>query len=108
MIVGHNVRIFSSVIEEDAIIGMGAIIMSGTIVRAGACVAAGSVTGPTTEVAAGQVWSGRPARHARALSDRSREGFAQAIREYVKYSNIYLATATAQGPSIKFPVVGGS
>ena len=91
VVIGHNVRIFPSSIEEGAIIGMEAVIGKGTLVRAGGCVAAGSVTEPGTEVAAGQVWSGRPARAARVLTDRNREGFARAVRVYVEYSGNYLA-----------------
>jgi len=94
VLVGHNVRIFSSIIEEGAIIGMGAIIGAGTVVRAGACVAAGSITEPRTEVAAGQVWSGRPARAARPLSDRNRQDFARAVEVYVEYAANYLACGT--------------
>ena len=91
VVIGHNVRIFPSSIEEDAIVGMGAIVGHGTIVRAGACVAAGSMTEPGTEVAAGQVWSGRPARAARQLSDRNRQEFARAVEVYVEYAGNYLA-----------------
>ena len=94
VLIGHNVRIFASTIEEGAIIGMGAIIGKGTVVRAGACVAAGSITEPGTEVAAGQVWSGRPARAARALSDQNRQGFARAVEIYVGYAANYLACGT--------------
>lgn len=94
VLIGHNVRIFPSTIEEGAIIGMGAIISKGTVVRAGACVAAGSITEPGTEVAAGQVWSGRPARAARPLSDRNREEFARAVQVYVEYAGNYLACGT--------------
>ena len=91
VLIGHNVRIFPSTIEEGAIIGMGAIIGEGTVVRKGACVAAGSITEPGTEVSAGQVWSGRPARAARALSDRNRQEFARAVEVYVEYAGNYLA-----------------
>jgi carbonic anhydrase/acetyltransferase-like protein (isoleucine patch superfamily) len=91
VVIGHNVRIFPSTIEEGAIIGMGAVIGKGTVVRAGGCVAAGSVTEPGTEVAAGRVWSGRPARAARILSDRNREEFAHAVRVYVEYAGNFLA-----------------
>ena len=93
VVIGHNVRIFASTIEEDAIIGMGAVIGKGTIVRAGGCVAAGSIAEPGTEVASGQVWSGRPARAVRALSDRNRVEFARAVQVYVEYSENYLAGA---------------
>ncbi len=91
VVIGHNVRIFASTIEEGAIIGMEAVIGKGTVVRTGGCVAAGSVTEPGTEVASGQVWSGRPARAARVLSDRNREEFARAAQVYVEYAGNYLA-----------------
>jgi len=90
VVIGHNVRVFPSTIEEGAIIGMGAIVGKGTVVRAGACVAAGSITEPGTEVAAGQVWSGRPAQAARPLSHRNREEFARAVEVYVEYAGNYL------------------
>lgn len=90
VLIGHNVRIFPSTVEEGAIIGMGAIIGKGTVVRRGSCVAAGSITEPGTEVAAGQVWSGRPARAARPLSDRNRQEFARAVEVYVEYAANYL------------------
>lgn len=92
VVIGHNVRILPSTIEQDAIIGMGAIIGEGTVVRAG--VAAGSITEPGTEVGAGQVWSGRPARAARPLSDRNRKEFARAVKVYVEYAGNYLACGT--------------
>ena len=95
VLIGHNVRIFSSTIEEGAIIGMGSIVSKGTIVRRGACVAAGSITEPGAEVAAGEVWSGRPARAARPLSERNREDFAHAVRVYVEYAANYLACTAA-------------
>jgi len=91
VVIGHNVRIFASTIEEGAIIGMGAVIGKETVVRAGGCVAAGSITEPGTQVAAGQVWSGRPARAARVVSDHNREEFARAVRVYVEYAGNYLA-----------------
>ncbi len=95
VLIGHNVRIFASTIEEGAIIGMGSIVSKGTIVRRGACVAAGSITEPGTEVAAGQVWSGRPARAARPLSDRNRDDFAHAVQVYVRYAANYLGVTNA-------------
>jgi len=90
VLIGHNVRIYPSTIEEGAIIGMGAIIGKGTVVHAGACVAAGSITEPGTEVASGQVWSGRPARSARPLSDQNRQSFKRAVDVYIEYAANYL------------------
>jgi carbonic anhydrase/acetyltransferase-like protein (isoleucine patch superfamily) len=88
--VGHNVRMYACEIEDEAIIGMGSIIGKGTVVRAGGCVAAGAITEPGTEVAAGQIWSGRPARASRALSPQNRMLFAIGVDVYVRYSKNYL------------------
>lgn len=93
VVIGHNVRMFACTIEEDAIIGMGSVIGKGTVVRAGGCVAAGSVTEPGTEVAAGYLWTGRPARATRAMSESNRVDFAGTVQKYVEYSMNYLAQA---------------
>lgn len=97
VLIGHNVRIFPSTIEEGAIIGMESIIGKGTLVRAGGCVAAGSITEPGTEVAAGQIWSGRPARAARPLSDQNRQVFARSVEVYVEYAANYLVCGMQAG-----------
>lgn len=91
--VGHNVRMYACEIEEEAIVGMGSIIGKGTVVRAGGCVAAGAITEPGTEVAAGYIWSGRPARESRFLSPANRTIFALGVDVYVQYSKNYRARA---------------
>ena len=88
--VGHNVRMSACEIEDEAVIGMGSIVGKGTVVRAGACVAAGAITEPGTEVKAGHIWSGRPAREARALSSENREWFALGVDVYIQYAQNYL------------------
>lgn len=92
VLIGHNVRIFASSIGAGAIIGMGAIVGPGTVVEPGGCVAAGSVTETGTVVRSGEVWSGRPARAARALSEANRSAFANGVMTYVEYSAQYLQT----------------
>jgi carbonic anhydrase/acetyltransferase-like protein (isoleucine patch superfamily) len=94
--VGHNVRMEACVIEANAIIGMGSIIGKGTIVREGAVVAAASVTEPGTVVEAGMIWSGRPAREARPLSEQNRAWFAIGVDVYVGYTDKYLRGANEQ------------
>ena len=89
--VGHNVRMYACEIGDEAIVGMGSIIGKGTVVRAGGCVAAGAITEPGTEVAAGQIWSGRPARASRALSPQNRMLFAIGVDVYVGYAKNYLS-----------------
>lgn len=88
--VGHNVRMEACEIEDNTIIGMGSIIGKGTVVREGAVVAAGSVTEPGTIVEAGMIWSGRPARAARPLSEQNRVWFAAGVDVYIGYTEKYL------------------
>ncbi len=94
VLIGHNVRIFASTIGDAAIIGMGAIVGPGTVVEPGGCVAAGSATEPGTVVRSGEVWSGRPARAARALSEANRAAFADGVMTYVEYASQYLGAAS--------------
>ncbi len=94
--VGHNVRMYACEVEDEAIIGMGSIIGKGTVVRPGGCVAAGAITEPGTEVAPGCVWSGRPAREARALSPENRAMFALGVDVYIGYARNYRAGAGAR------------
>ncbi len=93
VLIGHNVRIFASTIGDGAIIGMGATIGPATVVHPGGCVAAGSVTEPGTVVGTGELWSGRPARAARALSETNRAAFASGVMTYVEYAGHYLSGA---------------
>jgi carbonic anhydrase/acetyltransferase-like protein (isoleucine patch superfamily) len=87
--VGHNVRMYACDIEDGAVIGMGSIIGKGTVVRAGGCVAAGAITEPGTEVTAGYIWSGQPARGSRPLSAENRDLFSLGVDIYVQYSQNY-------------------
>jgi carbonic anhydrase/acetyltransferase-like protein (isoleucine patch superfamily) len=91
--VGHNVRMEACEIEDNTVIGMGSIIGKGTVVREGAVVAAGSVTEPGTIVEAGMIWSGRPARAARPLSEQNRVWFAAGVDVYIGYTEKYLRGA---------------
>jgi gamma-carbonic anhydrase len=91
--IGHNVRMQSCRIEDGSMVGMGSIIGMGTVLKAGGCVAAGAVVEPGTVVESGWIWSGRPARRSRPLSDENREHFAQGLLEYADYTRNYLSSA---------------
>ena len=90
---GHNVRMPACTVEDGAIIGMGSVIGKGTVVRAGGCVAAGAVTEPGTVVEPGWIWSGRPARRFRELSQKNLEQFQLGVRVYIEYAKNYLRGA---------------
>ena len=92
--VGHNVRMGSATIEDDALVGMGSQLGDGVVVEAGACVAARALVEPGTVIRSGWIWAGRPARAFRELKSAERESFAQARDIYIRYANAYRAGQT--------------
>jgi carbonic anhydrase/acetyltransferase-like protein (isoleucine patch superfamily) len=80
----------SCVVGERAMVGMGAVVGEGTVVKDGGCIAAGAVTEPGTVVEANWLWSGRPARPSRELSEKNREDFARIAAIYIGYARNYL------------------
>ncbi len=88
--IGHNVRLGSAAIGDDALIGMGARVGDEVVVERGGCIAAGAWVEPGTVVATGWVWAGRPARALRALRESERHAFGNICDVYVGYSEVYL------------------
>ena len=68
MIVGHGALLEGCVLEDEALIGMGAIVLQRARVGAGAMLAAGAVVPERAEVAPGVLAAGVPAREKKQLS----------------------------------------
>ena len=72
--IGKNVTvearcsIYSSIIDDDCVIGHGTVIMPGARLERGAQVLPNSVVPPGRLVPAGQVWGGNPIRFVKELS----------------------------------------
>ena len=69
VLVGHMAVLHACTVEDGAFIGMGAVVLDKAVVEAGAMVAAGAMVTPGKRVPAGQLWTGRPARYARDLTE---------------------------------------
>jgi gamma-carbonic anhydrase len=87
--VGHNVRMGSGSVAEEALIGMGAIVGESVVVERGGCIGAGAWVEPHTVVKAGWIWAGRPARPFREMKPVEREAFARGREVYVGYGRAY-------------------
>ena len=88
---GHNVRMSSGEIRDQALVGMMSIVGERVVVERGGCVAAGAWVEPRTVVRTGWIWAGRPARAFRELKPKEREFFARSVDVYVGYGRAYLA-----------------
>jgi carbonic anhydrase/acetyltransferase-like protein (isoleucine patch superfamily) len=91
--IGHNAMLEGCVIEDGALVGMGAIVLHDVRVGAGAIVAAGSVVPDRGSVAAGTLAAGVPAREKKRLDGESRRYPEQAADEYGHLRERYLAAS---------------
>jgi carbonic anhydrase/acetyltransferase-like protein (isoleucine patch superfamily) len=94
--IGHNALLEGCVIEDGALIGMGAIVLHDVRVGAGAVVAAGSVVPDRGAVAAGTLAAGVPAREKKRL-DGATQGYPErAADEYQHLRERYLSASTVR------------
>ena len=93
--IGHMAVIHACTLEPGSFIGMGSIVLDNAVVESGAMVAAGSLVTPRTRVKSGELWSGRPARLWRPLTDDDRDRMQQTVKTYVERAREYLSALGA-------------
>lgn len=91
--VGHQASLHGCVIEDEALIGMGATLLEGSTVEKGAMVAAGAIVQPGTTVPAGEIWGGAPAKHLRSLKPEERAFLTESAEHYVNVAAVHLEQA---------------
>jgi carbonic anhydrase/acetyltransferase-like protein (isoleucine patch superfamily) len=94
VIVGHGAMLEGCVIEDGAIVGMGAIALQRSRLGAGAMLAAGSVLAEGAQIAAHMLAAGAPAVEKKELSGSALRWSQTAAGEYQAYRERYLSTST--------------
>jgi carbonic anhydrase/acetyltransferase-like protein (isoleucine patch superfamily) len=98
VIVGHGAMLEGCVVEDGAIVGMGAIVLQRARLGAGSMLAAGAVLAERSEIAAGMLAAGVPAREKKPLSGSAQTWTQSAAGEYQHYRRRYLtASAIIEG-----------
>jgi len=95
--IGHRAVIHGCVIEDDAVIGMGAVLLSGSGIGRGALVAAGAVVLEGFQVPAGAIVAGVPAKNRGEVSPELARRFAGGVDNYVQLAAAY-RLGTIGGP----------
>ena len=93
VVVGHGAMLEGCVVEERALIGMGAIVLQRARVGASAMVAAGAVVGEGGTVGARMLAAGVPAREKKELSGSALRWTETAADHYQEYRSRYLTTS---------------
>ncbi|MBV9820416.1 MAG: gamma carbonic anhydrase family protein [Solirubrobacterales bacterium] len=86
VVVGHAAMLEGCVVEDDAVIGMGAIVLQRAHVGARAMVAAGAVVSERSELEPATLYAGVPARRKKRLSGSALRWTETAADEYQRYS----------------------
>ena len=94
--VGHSALLEGCVIEDGALIAMGAIVLQRARVGAGALVAAGSVVREGQEIPAGVLAAGAPALVKKEVDGSSRRWVESAAAEYRELRRRYLEELTVK------------
>ncbi|MEM1400192.1 MAG: gamma carbonic anhydrase family protein [Pseudomonadota bacterium] len=88
--VGHMALLHACTVGDGAFVGMMAGVMDGAVIEPGAMVAAGALVTPGKRVLSGQLWSGRPAKYWRDLTDSDLAEMRQSAARYVELAGKYL------------------
>lgn len=86
--VGHNAIVHGCTVEDNVLIGMGAIVMDNVHIGSNSIIAAGAVVLEGTQVPAGCIFAGVPAKKVKDISPELQEGEINRIaNNYVMYSS---------------------
>lgn len=90
VVIGHSAMVHGCVVEDGALIGIGARVLDGAVIERGAQIGAGAVVTPGTRVPAGHLALGIPARVTRPLSAEEQQNILNISDRYVALKDEYL------------------
>jgi len=88
--VGHSVVLHGCVVEDDALIGIGAIVLNGAKVGKGSVIAAGALVPEGMEIPPGSMVMGVPAKVRREVTEAEKDRFRANAQRYVSLRQTYL------------------
>jgi carbonic anhydrase/acetyltransferase-like protein (isoleucine patch superfamily) len=99
VLIGHMAMVHGCVLEDRSFVGLGSIVMDGCHIASDGMLAAGAMLTPGKRIGPRELWVGRPAAHARDLSDEAIRGNLAGVAWYVENGrNHAAAVADALGP----------
>lgn len=106
--IGHRCVIHGCVVEDEALIGMGAVLLSGCRIGRGALIAAGAVVREGFEVPPEAIASGVPAAIRGRVDDRLRARVREGVDTYIACAAGYREKKLGGGPYAGGPARGES
>ena len=91
--IGHNALLEGCVVEDGALVGMGAIVLQRARLGAGSVLAAGAVLSERREIGPAMLAAGVPAVEKKPLSGSAQTWTETAAAEYQSYRHRYLTSS---------------
>lgn len=95
VLIGHMVMLHGCTLEDRAFVGLGTIVMDGCVIESDGMLAAGALLTPGKRVPSRQLWSGRPAKYMRDLTDEAIAGMHSGVTHYVHNAQAHKAAVQA-------------
>lgn len=95
VLIGHMAMVHGCTLHDRAFVGLGSIVMDGATIESDGMLAAGAMLTPGKTIPARQLWSGRPARYLRDLSDDAIADMQAGVTRYVHNAAAHKAAIRA-------------
>lgn len=95
VLIGHMAIVHGCTLLDRAFVGMGAIVMDGCVIEGDAMLAAGAMLTPGKRLPSRQLWSGRPAKYMRDLTDQAIADMQRGVTGYVHERQDHAAALAA-------------
>jgi len=93
--VGHSAILHACTVEDYGFVGMQACVMDGAVVEGMAMLAAGALLTPGKRVPKGQLWSGRPAKFMRNMTEEENKYILWSAEHYRKLGQEHKEVTTS-------------
>jgi len=89
VLIGHMAMVHGCTLEDRAFVGLGAIVMDGCQIRSDGMLAAGALLTQGKIIESRQLWTGRPAKFLRDLTDEALADMQAGVKGYVINGRIH-------------------
>ncbi|MFA7441625.1 MAG: gamma carbonic anhydrase family protein [Sphingomonadaceae bacterium] len=97
VLVGHLAIVHGCTLMDRSFVGLGSIVMDHCVIEPEGMLAAGALLTPGKRIGAGELWTGRPARFARMLTDTEIAGHAKGTAGYAELAGQHRYSIAEQG-----------
>ena len=91
VLIGHMAMVHGCTLEDRAFVGLGAIVMDGCTIHSDGMLAAGALLTQGKVIESRQLWTGRPAKYLRDLTDEALADMQAGVQGYVRNGKIHAA-----------------